>query len=199
MTGRYPRPMGPRLTVVREGALDVADHEGIAALLTLAFPDFAAGYAGARSWAGAQPELRILVHDGDELVAHAGIRRMFVSTGDGQGDPADDLLMGSTGMVAVHPERQGQGLGTLLADGIRGALARLAVPFGLLETGESTSGYYARHGWLPLDGRTGHYNGFTLLGAAGVVHQDHGWMILPVTAPADAFPAGDLHVNGQLV
>ncbi len=31
------------------------------------------------------------------------------------------------------------------------------------------------------------------------MHQDHGWMILPVTAPADAFPAGDLHVNGQLV
>ncbi len=41
--------MGPRLTVVREGALDVADHERIAALLTLAFPDFAAGYTGTRS------------------------------------------------------------------------------------------------------------------------------------------------------
>jgi len=191
--------MGPRLSVVREGALDVADHERIAALLALAFPDFAAGYAGSCSWAGAQPELRILVHDGDELVAHAGIRRVFVEVGDGRGDPAGDLLMGSTGMVAVHPDRQGQGLGTLLADGIRDALARLAVPFGLLETGAETTGYYARHGWLRLDGRTGHYNGFTLLGAAGVVHQDHGWMALPVTAPADALPAGDLHVNGQLV
>lgn len=191
--------MGPRLSVVREGALDVADHERIAALLTLAFPDFAAGYRDAQSWAGAQPELRILVHDGDELVAHAGLRRMHVSVGDGQGDPAEDLLVGSTGMVAVHPDRQGGGLGTLLADGIRGALARLAVPFGLLETGAETTGYYARHGWIPLAGRTGHYNAFTLLGAAGVVHQDHGWMALPVTAPADAFPAGDLHVNGQLV
>jgi nodulation protein A len=177
----------------------VGDVERIATLLALAFPDFAAGYAGARSWAGTQPELRILVHDGDELVAHAGLRRVFVSAGDGQGDPADDLLMGSTGMVAVHPERQGQGLGTLLADGIRGALARLAVPFGLLETGAETTGYYARHGWIPLPDRTGHYNGFTLLGAAEVVHQGHGWMILPVTSPADAFPAGDLHVNGQLV
>ena len=191
--------MGPRLSVVREGALDVADHTSIAALLALAFPDFRAGYAGARSWAGAQPELRILVHDGDELVAHAGLRRMFVGLGDGQGDPADDLLVGSTGMVAVHPDRQGQGLGTLLADGIRGALGRLAVPFGLLETSASTTGYYARHGWIPLPGRTGHYNGFTLLGAAEVVHQDHGWLMLPVTSAADAFPAGDLHVNGQLV
>ncbi|MCJ1710164.1 GNAT family N-acetyltransferase [Clavibacter michiganensis subsp. phaseoli] len=191
--------MGPRLSVVREGALDVADHTSIAALLALAFPDFRAGYAGARSWAGAQPELRILVHDGDELVAHAGLRRMFVELGDGQGDPADDLLVGSTGMVAVHPDRQGQGLGTLLADGIRAALARLAVPFGLLETSASTTGYYARHGWIPLADRTGHYNGFTLLGAAEVVHQDHGWLMLPVTGAADAFPAGDLHVNGQLV
>jgi nodulation protein A len=191
--------MSPRLSVVREGALDVADHEGIAALLALAFPDFRDGYAGARSWAGAQPELRILVHDGDALVAHAGIRRMFVAVGDGGGDPAADLLVGSTGMVAVHPDRQGQGLGTLLADGMRGALARLAVPFGLLETGEATTAYYTRHGWVPLDGRTGHYNGFTLLGAAEVVHQDHGWLMLPVTATADAFPAGDLHVNGQLV
>jgi len=191
--------MGSRLSVVREGALDVADHEAIAALLARAFPDFREGYAGARSWAGAQPELRILVHDGDGLVAHAGLRRVFVEVGDGRGDPADDVLMGSTGMVAVHPERQGQGLGTLLADGIRDALARLAVPFGLLETGEATTGYYARHGWIPLVGRAGHYNGFTLLGAAEVVHQDHGWLMLPVAAPADAFPAGDLHVNGQLV
>ncbi|MFT2752351.1 GNAT family N-acetyltransferase [Clavibacter sp. Sh2088] len=191
--------MGPRLSVVREGALDVAAHTSIAALLALAFPDFREGYAGARSWAGAQPELRILVHDGDELVAHAGIRRMFVEVGDGRGDPADDLLVGSTGMVAVHPGRQGQGIGTLLADGIRGALARLAVPFGLLETSDETAGYYTRHGWLPLDGRVGHYNGFTLRGAAEVVHQDHGWLMLPVTAPADAFPAGDVHVNGQLV
>ncbi|RIJ60160.1 GNAT family protein [Clavibacter phaseoli] len=191
--------MGPRLSVVREGALDVADHTSIAALLALAFPDFREGYAGARSWAGAQPELRILVHDGDALVAHAGLRRVFVALGDGEGDPADDLLVGSTGMVAVHPDRQAQGLGTLLADGIRGALARLAVPFGLLETSESTTGYYARHGWIPLPGRTGHYNGFTLLGAAEVVHQDHGWLMLPVTSAAAAFPAGDLHVNGQLV
>ncbi|PPF52576.1 GNAT family N-acetyltransferase [Clavibacter michiganensis] len=191
--------MGPRLSVVREGELAVADHVAIAALLARAFPDFREGYAGSRSWAGAQPELRVLAHDGDELVAHAGLRRMYVGTGDATGDPADDLLVGSTGMVAVHPDRQGQGLGTLLADGIRGALARLAVPFGLLETGEGTTGYYERHGWVPLPGRTGHYNGFTLLGAAEVVHQDHGWLMLPVTSAADAFPAGDLHVNGQLV
>ena len=51
-----------------------------------------------------QPERRVLAHDADGVVlAHVGIRRMFVTVG------GEDVLVGDTGLVAVSPRLQGTG------------------------------------------------------------------------------------------
>ena len=183
--------------VRREGTLGVRDHEEIAATLALAFTGYAEGYRGSASWAGLQPEVRITAHDSRGVTAHAGVKRVFVQIGDGPF--AEDHLVAAVGMVAVRPDLQGSGLGGRLADAVRGVLGALQVPFGLLETGEDTTGFYVRHGWRALPGAVGTYNDLSLHGPARVIRQDHGWHVLPVTADLEDWPDGEIHWNGQMV
>lgn len=186
-------PTHPVFTTVAEGDLTLDDHEAITATLARAFPSYDHWYQGARSWAGMQPELRVIARAGDVVVAHAGIRRQFVTVGD------VDQLVGAVGMVAVSPILQGTGLGTGLLSYVDDALSGLGVPFGLLETGEAVQGFYRRHGWEPLDGVTGHYNALTADGASTLVSQDEGWLIRPRGADREAWPDGDIRWNGQMV
>jgi nodulation protein A len=186
-------PYAPHFTTTAEGALALDDHEAIAAMLSRAFPDYSHWYQGARSWAGMQPELRVVARSGDHVVAHAGIRRQFVSVGGA------DLLVGCVGMVAVSPILQGTGLGGQLLRLVDAALDHLAVPFGVLEASERVQPFYRKHGWEPLEGVTGHYNDFTADGASTLVSSDDGWLVRPCRSGSAAWPAGDLHWNGQMV
>lgn len=188
-----PTPYEPHFTVTPEGELGLDGHEAVAAMLSRAFPDYSHWYQGARSWAGMQPELRIIARSGDVVVAHAGIRRQFVTVGE------TDLLVGCVGMVAVSPILQGTGLGTQLLRLVDASLDHLGVPFGALEAGEDVQPFYRKHGWEPLDGVTGHYNDFTADGASTLVSADDGWLVRPCRSERPAWPAGDLHWNGQLV
>jgi len=197
-------PFEPHFVVTQEGDLTLDDHEAIAAMLARAFPSYSHWYDGSRSWAGMEPERRIVARSGDVVVAHAGIRRMFVTVG------AVDTLVAAVGMVAVSPILQGTGLGTQLLELVDSALADLPVPFGLLEASEAVQPFYRKHGWEPLEGVTGHYNAFTADGASILVSQDEGWLLRRVAAPAgvvvlargpsgDSWPSGDIHWNGQMV
>jgi len=186
-------PYEPHFDTVAEGSLGLEDHEAIAAMLSRAFPHYSHWYQGARSWAGMQPELRVVAHSGDHVVAHAGVRRQFVTVGE------TDLLVGCVGMVAVSPILQGTGLGSHLLRLVDTALARLAVPFGALEASERVQPFYQKHGWQPLEGVTGHYNDFTADGASTLVSTDAGWLIRPGNVVRPEWPGGDLHWNGQLV
>ena len=188
----------PVFSIVAEGDLTLDDHEALAAVLARTFVDYDHWYAGARSWAGMQPELRVVARDGDEVVAHAGLRRQFVSVG------GTDLLVTAVGMVAVSPRVQGTGLGGALLRHVDVALERLGSRFGLLETGEAVQGFYRRGGWLPLAGITGqavtgHYTAFSADGAGVLVSQDDGWLLREVGATAAEWPAGDIRWNGQMV
>lgn len=183
----------PHFEVVQEGDLSLDDHEAIAAMLSKAFTDYSHWYQGARSWAGMQPELRVVARSGDVVVAHAGLRRMFVRVGD------TELVVAAVGMVAVSPILQGTGLGGDLLRRVDVALDDLAVAFGLLEAAEQVQPFYRKHGWQPLDGVTGHYNDFTADGASTLVSSDSGWLASPHLASLADWPAGDLHWNGQMV
>lgn len=187
----------PTFSTLVEGALSLDDHEAIAAMLARAFPSYDHWYLGARSWAGMQPERRVVARSGDTVVAHAGIRRQFVSVG------GVDLLVGAVGMVAVSPILQGTGLGSDLLRHVDVALTGLGVPFGLLEAGEGVQGFYRSAGWLPLehDGApiTGHYTAFSADGAGVLVSQQEGWLAREVASTLSEWPAGDLHWNGQMV
>jgi nodulation protein A len=209
-----PEPdAAPVWSTVAEGDLTLDDHEALAAMLARTFDAYDHWYAGARSWAGMQPELRVVARDGDVVVAHAGLRRQFVTVGE------TDLLVTAVGMVAVSPTAQGTGLGGELLRQVDAALARLGSRFGLLETGEAVQGFYRRAGWLPLgeaagddDGSapatghaatghavTGHYTAFSADGAGVLVSQDEGWLIREVGATAAEWPDGDIRWNGQMV
>lgn len=186
-------PAAPQFTSVFEGELTLDDHEAVAAMLSRAFPDYSHWYQGSRSWAGMQPELRVIARSGDVVVAHAGLRRVFVTVGE------TDIAVTCVGMVAVSPILQGTGLGAQLMRLVDSALERLGSSFGVLETGEHTVPFYAKHGWQGLPELTGTYNAFSADGAATLVTSQGGWLVRPCGTTVDQWPEGALHWNGQLV
>ena len=188
-----PAADSPTFSTTPEGDLTLDDHEAVAAMLARAFPSYDHWYAGARSWAGMQPELRVVARQGDVVVAHAGLRRQFVTVGDA------DLLVTAVGMVAVSPAVQGTGLGGELLRRVDAALTSLDSGFGVLETGDDVQGFYRRGGWLPRDGLTAHYTAFSADGAGVRVTQDHGWLLREGTRTLADWPQGELHWNGQMV
>jgi len=183
-----------RWEVVEESALSLTDHEAIAAMLGQAFPDWSHWYVGGRSWAGMPPERRVIGWGPDGVVlAHIGIRRMFITVG------GQDVLVGDTGLVAVTPGRQGSGVGRELLERTHAVLEGLRVPFGLLSTGEERVPFYAHLGWHELDGAVGTFSAFTADGAGVTETEQGGWMVRPVEARLEDWPDGPLLLNGQQV
>lgn len=183
----------PSWAVLAEGDLTLPDHEAIAAMLAQAFPDWDHWYVGGRSWSGMQPERRIVATVDDVVVAHLGVRRMFVDVG------GHDQLVGAVGLVGVTPRLQGHGLGRELLARAATLLDELAVPFGLLGTGEDRVPFYTAHGWRTLPETAAWYSAFTADGAGLTVVDDEGWLVLPVRASFAEWPGGELHWNAQQV
>jgi nodulation protein A len=184
-----PRPTTrkppPAWDVVWETRLRPEDHAAVHDLLAASYGPTT--FAPGRSWVGARPELRVLGRVGDDVVAHAGIIRRFLRS------PGGSLLVGDVGLVAVHPGRQGTGLGGALLAELRRTLVDLAVPHGFLTCDPDLRPFYERSGWVALPD--------TDLRAIGVHHQvedDHrNGMVLPVRTSLDAWPAGPLERDGQ--
>jgi nodulation protein A len=183
--------------VRRESELDPDAHGRIASVLRAAFPDYVESYRGRRSWAGARPELRVLAHDDAGVAAHAGVLRRFIQVVDG--DQALEQLVAAVGMVAVRPGLHGLGIGKQLGSHLAEALHSLAVPFGLLGCRDEVAGYYRSVGWHSLPPTRSLYCPVDIHDPSRVVASREGWMVLPVTAPLDHWPAGDLFWNGALV
>ncbi|MDT7576000.1 MAG: nodulation protein [Pseudonocardiales bacterium] len=164
---------------------DVADHEGITALLGRAFPRSRTPFTGARSWSSARPELRLLGLLDGLPVAHVAVLRRFLQIG------GHAQLVGDVGLVAVDPGRHGSGLGAELLVRTRAELAALEMPFGFLTCGEQVAGFYARGGWSRVDGPT------RMVRADGEVQVYGGVsMALAVSATSDAWPCGQIDRNG---
>ncbi|WP_016698138.1 GNAT family N-acetyltransferase [Actinoalloteichus spitiensis] len=165
-----------------EGELTPLDHLRIAELLSAAFVSTSHQFRDARSWAGARPELRLVACAGDTVVAHAAVLRRFVRVGRA------DQLVGELGLVAVHPDAQGNGLGAQLLARVEERLRDLGVPFGLLNTDQRTAAFYARSGWCALTGVASRW-----------ADVDYPWqnadlrdplLVLPVAAPLTRWPGG---------
>lgn len=182
-----------RWAVHEESALTLPDQEAIAAMLGQAFPDWSYWYVGGRSWSGMQPERRVIATEDDVVVAHAGIRRQFVTAG------GVDQLVGVVGAVAISPRLQGQGLGRVLLGHVRAELERLGVPFGILGASERRTPFYTDSGWRPLEDTVVTYTGFPAEGPGVPVTDDQGWLVLPVAASFEAWPRGPISWNGEQV
>jgi len=183
-----------RWEVVEESALSLHDHEAIAAMLGQAFPDWSHWYVGGRDYAGMQPERRVVGWGADGVVlAHLGIRRMFVTVG------GEDVLVGDIGIVAVAPRIQGTGVGRELLDRAHAVLEGLRVPYGLLGAGEDRIPFYARMGWHEIAGAVGTFSAFTADGVGISETEQGGWMVRPVEGRLEDWPSGPILLNGQQV
>ena len=128
-----------------ETSLTGEEHADLTGVLTRAFPRTAAFRTG-RSWAGARPELRIVVVRDGQPVAHAALIRRFLRLPD---DAV--LLVGDVGLVAVDPDRQGLGLGGALMSAVATTLVDLELPYGFLTCGDDVRPFYRRFGWHPVE------------------------------------------------
>jgi nodulation protein A len=172
-------------SAVWEDDLAPADHDDVGALLARAFGRSSVPFGPGRSWASARPERRVVARSGGAVVAHIGLLRRFVQIGDGA------QLVGDVGLVGVHPDRHGTGLGAALLARCAAELDRLAVPFGLLTCGDHVAGFYARAGWVRVPGPT------RMVRADGTVQVcDAATMVLPVRAGVDRWPSGRVERNG---
>lgn len=177
-----------------ETSLAPSDHDALAGLLARSYESATTRFTRGRSWAGARPELRVLGHHDGEVVAHAGVIRRFLRAPDHDTPDRDaSVLVGDVGLVAVHTERQGRGLGAGLMDAVGAALARLAVPFGFLTCDPALRPFYRRCGWTPL---LDHPLRSVRIDHALEDDRDNG-MLLPVQHPVSDWPSGRIERNGQ--
>lgn len=139
-----------------ESALTTPDHRAIADLLRDSLggvrAEDAAHFPDARSWAGARPEFRLILRDGDRVVAHIGVLRRFLRVG------GRDQLVGDLGLFAISTDRQRTGLGSALLTELRGLMLGLDLPFGFLGCRPELVPFYAANDWqlLPADVRVRH-------------------------------------------
>ena len=122
------------LRVARSGELTASDWDALTALCQLAFNE---SWDGA--WDSIGPGIHVIASEGQGPIAHAAVvdRPLYVG--------ADTLPTGYVEAVAVLPDRQGTGLGTLVMTEIN-RLLDATYQLGALSTGRH--GFYERLGWL---------------------------------------------------
>ncbi|MEJ2864435.1 GNAT family N-acetyltransferase [Actinomycetospora flava] len=168
-----------------ETALEAPEHRALAGLLARSYPATPTVFSREHSWAGARPELRVLGRRDGRIVAHAAVVRRFLRT------PGPSVLVGDVGLVAVHPDEQGTGLGAELMDAVAMTLAELGLPFGFLTCDPDVRPFYRRCGWTPLAERVRSIRVDDL-----VEDRRHG-MVLPVHRSLGDWPAGSVTRDGQ--
>lgn len=119
--------------VARTAELDAATVGELDRLCAAAFHEPWDGY-----WERIGPAVHALVREGDVLVAHACFVERNLRVGDAELDAA------YVEAVAVDPERQGSGLGSVVMRRL-GALIVEGYPLGALATGSNA--FYERLGW----------------------------------------------------
>lgn len=153
----------PRLAVVSR--LD--DPEAVRALVFAAFADFSED-----DWNHCLGGAHVLAYDGADLVAHAAVvpRRLWVGT--------RPVTAGYVEGVAVRPDHQGRGIGTL----VMGSVADLVAAYGLGVLSTGRTAFYERLGWERWRGATYVRSGDEVVRTAD---EDDGIMVLRGREPID--------------
>ncbi len=126
-----------------EADLSRAEHDALGALLAKIYPAYEATFRE-RSFAYARPEGRIVGYEDQRPIAHLGfLRRMLRLDAGAQ-------LVGDVGLVGVHPDLRGTGLGKQLLVETATQFDRLALPFGFLTCRPAIVPFYASGGWVQI-------------------------------------------------
>ena len=182
---KSPGGLSLRLEVVDDVDLDVEIRASAEALCYLTFahwyddePDEA---FTVDDWQHTCGGVRVLLFDGDELVAHAAVVPRAIDLGDD--GAARTYAAGYVEGVAVIPSRQHAGLGTIVMDVTNEAL-RAGFEIGVLST--SSWSFYERLGWE-------RWQGPSYVVRSGIrtrtPDEDHGLLVLRCDASKHLDPA----------
>ena len=175
------------LTVEEERDVDAGLDQEIRKGLCTCFPADAGVFSQTRAWHGSASAWCVMLRDGEELVAHAGLTDRRITIG---GSPAH---VAGVQNVFVLPSRRGQGLCDMVMNrAMTEALGR-GYDYGLLFCVPQLEKVYARCGWIGL-------------GVRDVIRVDETGAELPIPGKNIAmfhplkvlkFPAGTVHLQGN--
>jgi nodulation protein A len=173
-----------------ESGLTPQQHREISYVLRTAYRNDAL-FPGPRSWAGVRPELRVIATTSVGVVGHLAVKRHFIRV-DGV-----DQLVAETGLWAVHPDVQGQGIGPALIKRCNEALAGLKVPFGYTNVAHGRAlRLRLAHGWHAVEGTRTRFCDLDY--PVRLREDDYPAVILPVAARLEDWPQGTLiDLNGH--
>ena len=132
-----------------EADVTASEHSALTELLAAIYPAHSTTFRGSRDYTGARPEGRVVGLLGDRPVAHLGFlrRTLRLDTGD------ESVFCGDVGLVGVHPDHQGKGVGLRLLHEAQGVFDRLAKPYGFLTCRPAVVPFYERAGWRRVVGQ----------------------------------------------
>jgi aminoglycoside 2'-N-acetyltransferase I len=136
---------GPRVRRLPTSALDPVEVTAIRHIMTLAFGDDEEERFRDEDWAHALGGVHVVLDVDGEVVCHASVVERELRMGD------RPLRTGYVEAVATIPDRQGQGLGSLVMGEVN-AIIRDGFELGALGTG--SNGFYERLGWVTWLGPT---------------------------------------------
>jgi predicted N-acetyltransferase YhbS len=175
----------PRLLL--EADLTPDDDDAIRSLLLAAFPHHAATFRAA-TWWGARPEARLMLLDGDVVVAHLGLERRAIEVG------SEDVAVAGVAAFAVAPSHQRQGLGRRLTiELLRVLLADLPASFAILGCRPAIAPFYAATGWHRLSVTTRALDPES----GGWAVTDGPTFVLPAGSGLATWPPGPIDLRGM--
>ncbi|GIH06944.1 aminoglycoside 2'-N-acetyltransferase [Rhizocola hellebori] len=158
------------LRVAHTSQLDPAELAAARALLYDVFDDMSED-----DWEHALGGMHALVSDGDTVIGHGSvIQRRLLHGGRA-------LRTGYVEAVAVRPDRQRQGIGSLLMRALEDVIAR-AYDLGALGATDEGAAFYRSRGWRPWRGPT---SVITPTGLVPTPDEDGSIYILPGPVPLD--------------
>ena len=179
-------PEGIEVRLVAEADLTPEDDAAIRDLLVAAFPGVRERFLR-RSWWGSRPDHRLLLVQGERLLAHLGVERRVIEVGSA------DVVVAGIGAVAVHPDVQRQGLGRrLIEELLRVLLTDVPVSFGYLTSGPADAAFYRAVGLTRIDATVRYKDPDS--GAWEV--SDPLNFVLPAGSPLAAWPPGPIDLRG---
>ena len=172
-----------------ESQMSVPREDEARALLVAAFPQHAEFFEQ-NSYRGSTPEYRLFGRDDTgALVAHLECGPRVALVGDHQ------VRILGIGAVAVHPTRQGRGVGREMFAALQNSVVNLAIAdYGFLECREAVAEFYRRAGFERIDQpcRSLHHE-------TGESETYHGpVMVLPLRLPMIQWPRnGEVNLQGM--